>query len=82
MKKILLTLLISICLAACSKNDDQKNITNLTGSTWYNTQVWFRNIEGGELSGYEDVGTVSVGGNCVVSSDKPRSEERRVGKEC
>ncbi len=63
--------ILSLVLIGCSKEDDNsKTITNLSGTTWYDAQVWFRDTEGGELSGYSEVGMVTVGGTCTVSTNK------------
>ena len=58
-----------LAFAGCSKDDEpQQTITNLSGVGWYDAQIWFRNSEGGELSGYKTVGTVSIGESCKVSA--------------
>jgi hypothetical protein len=63
--------MLSLVLGGCSKDDDNtKTITNLSGVNWYDAQVWFRDTEGGELSGYDEVGMVTVGETCTVSTNK------------
>lgn len=74
MKQLFIATLICMALfTGCSKDDDEptKTITNLSGATWYKTQVWFRDVEGGELSGYKDVGMVDIGKACNIDTDKP-----------
>lgn len=71
MKKTILAALMVAFLSGCSKEDNTVTITNLSGKSWYETQVWFRQTEDGELSGYTDVGTVDVGSSCVVETDDP-----------
>ena len=61
---------VMLALASCSGDDGEKVvITNLSGQTWYNAQVWFRDTPGGDLNGFKDVGTVDVGKNCAVETD-------------
>lgn len=71
MKKTILAALMVAFLSGCSKEDNTVTITNLSGKSWYETQVWFRQTEDGELSGYTEVGTVDVGSSCVVETDDP-----------
>jgi len=74
MKQLIFSLMACLVLfTGCSDDDDKptKSITNLSGVTWYKTQVWFRDAEGGDLSGYKDVGTVNIGDACYVDTDKP-----------
>lgn len=71
MKKTILAALMVAFLSGCSKEDNTVTITNLSGKSWYETQVWFRQTEDGELSEYTEVGTVDVGSTCVVETDDP-----------
>ncbi len=73
MKRIAFILVIALqfLLCGCSKEDDGVIITNLSGKNWYDAQVWFRETEGGELKGYEDVGMVTTGSNCIVYTSLP-----------
>lgn len=73
MKKIMAILVIALqfILCGCSKDDNEVIITNLSGKNWYETQVWFRKSDGGELTGYTEVGMVSVGSTCVVETSEP-----------
>ena len=74
MKKILflMALLPMMLLTACSDDDtESKEIKNLSGKTWYDTQVWFMTSTDAEsLDGYQEVGDISVGESCTVNSDK------------
>lgn len=73
MKKFLFVLSMTLPMfifTACSK-DDEKVIKNLSGSNWYDTQVWFMNSSDAEsLDSYQDVGDVGIGESCTVDSDK------------
>lgn len=72
MKKVLLIIVVGLLLAfaGCSKDDEpQQTITNLSGVNWYDAQIWFKDSEGGELKGYESVGSVSIGDKCNVSTE-------------
>ena len=76
MKHLFFAVMACVCLTlftGCSKDDEEatKTITNLSGVTWYKAQVWFKDAEGGELSGYKDVGTIDIGDKCSVSTDSP-----------
>lgn len=72
MKKLFPFLIaIFALLSSCSKDDKSITITNLSGKNWYEAQVWFRQSEDGELSGYTDVGMVGVGSTCVVETEEP-----------
>lgn len=73
MKQLLFITAICITLfTGCSKDDDEptKTITNLSGVTWYNTTVVFFDTEGGDITDYEDVGTIEIGKTCSVSTEK------------
>lgn len=69
MKKILFLLLAVLSLAGCSKDDDLFVITNRSGITWYDTQIWFRDSEEGDMNSYKEVGTVNIGSSCAVEPD-------------
>lgn len=73
MKKILLMLAMAlpIAFASCSDDGDKmKTIKNLTGTTWYDTQVWFmESTEAESMTGYQEVGDVAVGESCTVESE-------------
>lgn len=73
MKKILTVMVIALqfILCGCSKDDNEIIITNLSGVNWYDTQVWFRETEGGDLKGYKEVGLVAIGSTCVVETEMP-----------
>lgn len=47
MKKTILAALMVAFLSGCSKDDNTVTITNLSGKSWYETQVWFRQTEDG-----------------------------------
>lgn len=72
MKKLfpIIVALLAI-LPSCSKEENSVTITNLSGKNWYETQVWFRQSEEGELSGYTEVGMVEVSSTCVVETEEP-----------
>lgn len=67
MKKIL-ALAFAAILSGCTKDDNEVIITNLSGTDWYNTQVWYGN-SAKDLQGYSDVGYVAIGESCSVETD-------------
>lgn len=76
MKKILLMMAMTlpmIAFTSCSKDDESaKVIKNLSGTNWYDTQIWFMNSTDSEsLDWYQEVGDVGIGESCTVNSDKP-----------
>lgn len=71
-KLILLFILISALLVGCKKENEKPHYTiqNLSGVTWYNAEVWFRNTPGGELEIWQaKVGMVENGSSCSVETD-------------
>ena len=66
MKKLLL--LAAISLLGCTKENDSVIVTNLSGTDWHETQVWYGQSEK-ELEGYSEVGTVRIGQSCMVETD-------------
>lgn len=74
MKNILFISLAVLMFIGCSKEDGKVyTVTNLTGSDWYKTQVWYAQGEdvGSELDGYSDVGTVNIGEDAKFNTDSP-----------
>ena len=65
-------LLITVLFSGCSKDDDNsKTITNLSGETWYKTNILLHDTSDGESQAYEEVGTVDIGQSIIVDTDKP-----------
>lgn len=63
--------LIGLCLAfvSCSKEDTElKTITNLSGTTWYNTHVVFHETAKGKSKEYQDVGKIEAGQSFTVNT--------------
>lgn len=71
MRKVLLLAFAIFALLGCSKDDDKnvQTITNLSGVTWYDAELFFKDVQGGDLTGSSQVGTVAEGESCRVSSD-------------
>jgi hypothetical protein len=70
MKKTLLIAILScLAFAGCSKDDgDQKKITNLSGTVWYDTYVWFNSEDGTPIGFDGPLGTVEIGESITVST--------------
>ena len=68
---LILAMVLPMVLLSCSDDGDKmKTIKNLTGTTWYDTQVWFmESTEAESTTGYQEVGDVSVGESCTVESE-------------
>lgn len=65
-------LLITVLFSGCSKDDDNsKTITNLSGETWYKTNILLHDTSDGESQAYEEVGTIDDGQSITINSDKP-----------
>ena len=73
MRKVILMLamMLPIVFVSCSDDSDNvKVIKNLTGTSWYDTQIWFMESTDPEsMTGYEEVGDVAVGESCTVESE-------------
>ena len=64
--------LITVLFSGCSKDDDNsKTITNLSGETWYKTNILLHDTSDGESQAYEEVGTIDDGQSITINSDKP-----------
>ena len=61
-------LLAAISLFGCTKENESVVITNLSGTDWHETQVWYGQSEK-ELEGYSEVGTVRIGQSCMVGTE-------------
>ena len=61
-----------IALTGCGKDDAKKTITNLSGQTWYDTNVFFSTgpTAGDKFNGVEQKGTVEIGESIVVSTNE------------
>lgn len=69
---VAILLFIAVLLSGCSKDDkDSKTITNLSGETWYKTNILLHDTSDGESQAYEEVGTVDIGQSIIVDTDKP-----------
>lgn len=75
MKRLLIMLAAMLPLFAfvgCSDEEDsQKEIKNLSGTNWYEAQVWFLESEDPDsMTSYVEVGDVENGESCFVNSDQ------------
>ena len=72
--KLLVAIIAIISLSSCEKMGGGKiEISNMSGVSFYDCQVWFRDTEDGELNGYEKAGNVMMGESVKV---------KKLGKFC
>lgn len=69
---LIMAMALPMVLMSCSDDDGEKmkTIKNLTGTSWYDAQIWFmESTEAESMTGYQEVGDVAIGESCTVESE-------------